>query len=117
MDDFDWILQLLGRFHPLLVHFPIGLLVVALSMEFLTIGGKRKGLREGTYWMVYLGTIFAILSALFGWLLRAEEDYSGTLVDNHQYTGIATALLALLTTLLLRLTIKGRLPDFRAYRL
>jgi uncharacterized membrane protein/mono/diheme cytochrome c family protein len=116
MDDFDWILQLLGRFHPLLVHFPIGLLVVALLMEFLTIGGKRKGLREGTYWMVYLGTIFAILSAVFGWLLRAEEDYSGSLVDNHQYTGIATALLALLTTLLLRLTIKGKLPDFRAYR-
>lgn len=116
MDNFDWILQLLGRFHPLLVHFPIGLLVVALFMELLTIGGKQKGIREGTYWMVYLGAIFATLSALFGWLLRIHEDYSGVLADNHQYTGIATAVLAIVTTLLLRLTIKRKIPDFRAYR-
>ncbi len=116
MEDFNWIFQFLGRLHPLLVHFPIGLLVVALFMELLTIGGKRKGLREGAYWIVYVGTIFAVLSALFGWLLRTQEDYIGELVDNHQYTGIATAVLALLTTILLRLTIKGKLPDFRAYR-
>lgn len=116
MNYFDWILQLLGRLHPLMVHFPIGLLVVALFMELTTIGGKRKGLREGTYWVVYLGTIFAALSALFGWLLRTQENYTGELVDNHQYAGIATTVLALLTTLLLRLTIKGKLPDFRAYR-
>ncbi|QCW99542.1 DUF1549 domain-containing protein [Aggregatimonas sangjinii] len=117
MESFNWILHLLGRFHPLLVHFPIGLLVVALFMELSTIGGKHKGIREGTYWLVYLGTFFAILSALFGWLLRIWEDYSGELVDNHQYTGIATAVLALLTTILLRLTIKKKLPDFKAYRL
>ena len=116
MEDFNWIFQFLGRLHPLLVHFPIGLLVVALFMELLTLNGKRQGLREGTYWMVYLGSIFAILLCLFGWLLRTQEDYRGELVDNHQYTGIATAVLALLTTILLRLTIKGKLPDFRAYR-
>jgi len=102
MEDFNWILQLLGRFHPLLVHFPIGLLVVAFFFELLTIGGKRKGLREGTHWMLYVGTLFAILAALFGWLLRTQEDYVGALVDNHQYTGIATAVLALVTTILLR---------------
>lgn len=116
MDNFEWILQLLGRFHPLLVHFPIGLLVVALFMELSTLGGKRKNLREGIQWVVYLGTIFAVLSALFGWLLRTQEDYTGELVDNHQYTGIATAVLALITSLLLRQTLNGRLPDFRTYR-
>jgi len=116
MEDLGWIFKFLGRLHPLLVHFPIGLLVVALFMELLTIGGKRKGLREGIYWVVYLGTAFALFSALFGWLLRTQEDYSGELVDNHQYTGIATAVLALLTTILLRLTVKAKLPDFKAYR-
>ena len=53
-----WIVQLLGRLHPLAVHFPIGLLVVALLLEILTLKGKRKGLREGINWMVYLGAIF-----------------------------------------------------------
>ena len=65
MEDFDWIFQFLGRLHPLLVHFPIGLLVAALFMELLTIGGKRKGLREGTHLIVHLGAILAIFTALF----------------------------------------------------
>jgi uncharacterized membrane protein/mono/diheme cytochrome c family protein len=117
MEDFNWILQLLGRFHPLLVHFPIGLLVVAFFFELLSIGGKRKGLRQGTHWMLYLGTLFAILSALLGWLLRTQEDYTGELVDNHQYTGIATAVFALVTTILLLQTLKGKLPNFWAYRI
>jgi uncharacterized membrane protein/mono/diheme cytochrome c family protein len=116
MEDFNWILQLLGRFHPLLVHFPIGLLVVAFFFELLNIGGKRKGLRQGTHWMLYVGTLFAILSALLGWLLRTQEDYTGELVDNHQYTGIATAVFALVTTILLLQTLKGKLPNFWAYR-
>lgn len=116
MEDVNWILQLFGRFHPLMVHFPIGLLVVALFMELLTIGGKRKGLRDGIRWMLYIGTLFAMLSALLGWLLRTQEDYAGDLVDNHQYTGIATAVLALITSILSHQTRKGKLVDFKLYR-
>ncbi len=116
MEDFNWILHLLGRLHPLLVHFPIGLLVVAFIFEMLTVGGKRRELREGTYWMLYVGTIFSIFSALFGWFLRTQEDYSGDLVDNHQYTGIATAFLASITIVILKATLKGKFSDFRTYR-
>lgn len=99
-----------------MVHFPIGLLVVALFMELLTIGGKRDGLRDGIRWMLYIGTLFAMLSALLGWLLRTQEDYAGDLVDNHQYTGIATAVFALITSILLHQTRKGKLVDFKLYR-
>lgn len=106
----------MGRLHPLLVHFPIGLLVVALFLELLTLKGRRPGLREGIHWMVFLGGISALLSALFGWLLRIQEDYSGNLVDNHQYLGIATALLAGITAFLLQGTSKGKFPDLRFYR-
>jgi len=116
MEDLSWILQFFGRLHPLLVHFPIGLLVVALFFELLTIRGKRQGLREGINWMVYTGAIFAVFSAFFGWLLRTQEDYAGNLVDNHQYTGIATAVLAVATALVLRNAIKKEIPDLRAYR-
>lgn len=116
MEDFNWILQLLGRFHTLLVHFPIGLLVVALFFELFTIGGKRQSLRGGINGMVYLGAGFAVLSALLGWLLSIYDDYTGDLVENHQNVGIATAVLGLVTALLLRRTLKGKLPDFRIYR-
>lgn len=117
MEYLNWILQFLGRLHPLLVHFPIGLLVVALFLELLTIRTKKNELREGIKWMVYLGAIFAGFSALFGWLLSSHEDYRGDLVDNHQYTGIATAILAVATALILRNSLKKRSLDLRVYRL
>ena len=116
MEDINWIFQLLGRFHPLLVHFPIGLLVVALIFELFTIGGKRQGLRDGIYWMVNVGAATAIVAALMGWLLRTYDDYTGDLVTYHQYTGLATAILAVITALLMRNVVNKKLLDFRLYR-
>ena len=116
MEDINWIFQLLGRFHPLLVHFPIGLLVVALIFELFTIGGKRQGLRDGIYWMVNVGAATAIVAALMGWLLRTYDDYTGDLVTYHQYTGLATAILAFITALLMRKVVNKNSLDFRLYR-
>ena len=116
MEDINWIFQLLGRFHPLLVHFPIGLLVVALIFELFTIGGKRQGLRDGIYWMVNVGAATAIVAALMGWLLRTYDDYTGDLVTYHQYTGLATAILAVITALLMRKVVNKNSLDFRLYR-
>lgn len=116
-NSWDWVFQFLGRLHPMVVHFPIGLLVVAYFLELLTIGGKRPGLREGINWMVGLGSIFAILSVLLGWLLRTHEDYQGDLVLLHQNVGIVTALLATVSWVLLYNTINGKLFNYVYYRL
>lgn len=97
----SWILQLLGRLHPLAVHFPIGLLVVALFMEMLTVNGKRPGLREGISWMVYLGALSAVLSTSLGLFLKTFDDYSGDLIEWHQNLGIATALFSAVTAYIL----------------
>lgn len=112
----ELIFQFLGRLHPLVIHFPIGLLVVALFMESLTIGGKRQGLREGINWMVYIGGAFAVISAILGWLLRTQDDYTGELVQNHQNLGIATAVFAGVTALLLRSTLLGKFSNYVWYR-
>lgn len=111
-----WILKLLGRLHPLAVHFPIGLLVVALFLETLTLNKKRPDLRQGINWMVYLGAFFAALSAVLGWLLRTYDDYSGELLQDHQNLGIATAVLAAITALVLHRTMTGRLDTYWPYR-
>ncbi|MBC8767706.1 DUF1553 domain-containing protein [Arenibacter sp. BSSL-BM3] len=116
MEDINWIFQLLGRFHPLLVHFPVGLLVVAFVFELFTIGGKRQGLRDGIYWMLIVGAATAIIAALMGWLLSTYDDYTGDLVSYHQYTGMATAFFAVVTLLLLRNVVNKKLHDYRIYR-
>ncbi|ANW95862.1 hypothetical protein AXE80_06015 [Wenyingzhuangia fucanilytica] len=117
MEDINWVFQLLGRMHPLLVHFPVGLLVVALFLEILSFRDKKSELRGGIKWMVYLGALSAFFSAVFGWLLRTQENYSGSLVNNHQYTGIATTVLAVITAFVLRNTLNKKNKDLRLYRL
>ena len=66
-NTWGWIFQFLGRLHPLAVHFPIALLIVAYFLELLSLGGRRRGLREGINWMVFLGTLFAVLPTILGW--------------------------------------------------
>ena len=116
MESIAWIWQLMGRFHPLLVHFPIGILILALFMECLTIGGKRQGLREGIQWMVYSGSFFAVFSAISGYLLRTHDDYNGQIVDYHQYLGIATAIFVCLAAFLLRKARQQSIPNYLWYR-
>ncbi len=116
MEDFKWIFHFLGRLHPLIVHFPIGLLVVGFLFELFTVGQKRQGLRQGINLMVYIGGLLAIVGAIFGWLLRTNDDYTGTLVDNHQSMGIATAILAGVTALLLWQKTKNKIKSYLPYR-
>jgi uncharacterized membrane protein/mono/diheme cytochrome c family protein len=114
--SWTWIFQFFGRLHPMTVHFPIGLLVVALFLELLTLKGKRPGLREGINWMVYLGALFAVLACGLGWLLRTFDDYSGELVQWHQNLGITTAILSVITAILLQKTLRSKLKNFLVYR-
>ncbi len=38
-----WLWQFLGRLHPMIVHFPIGLLVVAFILELFSFRKKKQG--------------------------------------------------------------------------
>lgn len=111
-----WILKLIGRLHPMVVHFPIGLLVIAFFLEVLTIKGKRVELREGVKWMVYIGTLFTILSTSFGWFLKVYDAYTGDLVSTHQNLGFATLAFAIITSVLLFKTTKKQVPNYLTYR-
>jgi len=90
-----WFWQFLGRLHPMVVHFPISLLLFAAFLELFTIGKKDSKLRAGISALVVAGAIAAVISAVFGFLLAENEGLEGQLVNLHRWTGIATALLSL----------------------
>ena len=90
--------------------------MVALLLEILTIKEKRKGLREGIAWMVYLGAVFSVVSTCLGWFLGTFDNYTGDLVSLHQYMGIATAVLASITALILYKLSKTLNPNYFKYR-
>lgn len=96
-----WLWQFLGRLHPLAVHFPVGLLLFAAVLELFTVRDFNSKFRPGINLLVYVGAVSAIIAAVLGLLLANAEDYAGDTLTVHQWTGIATAVLGVITFLLL----------------
>ncbi|MBB5287402.1 putative membrane protein/mono/diheme cytochrome c family protein [Rhabdobacter roseus] len=111
MTETFWLWQFLGRLHPLIVHFPVGLLCVALLLEVLGWRRPYNELRSGITALLWIGAISSVVAVVFGLLLVNVEDYSGELVTLHQWAGIATMVLSIVTLGVLR---TGRQAWYRA---
>lgn len=99
-----WLWDFLGRLHPIITHFPIGLLIFAGFLELFTLGKFQHPMRQAIRLMVIFGALAAIFSALFGWLLAENQGTSGSTLDLHKNLGIATAILSLLLVFFLQKT-------------
>jgi len=58
-------LELIGRFHPLLVHLPIGILLIASVFYFLSAKEKYASLKFAVIVSLFLGMLAAIVGILF----------------------------------------------------
>ncbi len=105
-----WLWRFLGRLHPLAVHFPVSLLLFAALLELFTLRNYAHKLRPGIDLLVWAGVAGALVAAVLGWLLATVEDYGGSTVDIHQWTGVATAVLGLGLLYFLRKTDGGTNP-------
>jgi hypothetical protein len=85
----DW-QQLLGRFHPLVVHLPIGLLVLVPALEIAGIW--RPALREAVAFVLSLAFITSLGSLTLGYLLAYGSGEAGSIVTRHMWGGIALAI-------------------------
>src|SRR5437868_2743397 len=90
------IMQFMGRLHPLLVHLPIGFLMLAFIFEYLSLIEKYRKLKIAVQPALLFGAVFAIVSCITGYFLKQEGGYDPSLVDLHQNFGIATAIFAVL---------------------
>ena len=88
--------EFIGRFHPLLVHLPIGILLIALLLQWLS-QKKEYAVSYGVLKLLWaLGAGFAIISCITGYLLSVHNDYDDTAVALHMWCGIAVAAVSLL---------------------
>ena len=85
----------IGRFHPLLVHLPIGFLLLAALLEWWPGDKVRPAIRVS--WAV--GALSAVAAAFCGWLLAGESGGGDTLFW-HKWLGISVAVLAVVGTYL-----------------
>lgn len=81
-----------GRFHPVIVHLPIGMLLLAGLLEVFSARFESfRTLRHATAFVLYLGAVGAAASVLAGLLLSAEGGYDPDLLGTHKWVGFAVA--------------------------
>jgi uncharacterized membrane protein len=105
------ILLFFGRLHPLLVHLPIGLIVLLAGLELLARYPRFKHANTSAGFILALAVPLAIGTALCGWLLSLGGGYEARLVQWHKWTGFLTAAACAVTACLYRL------PNKSGYRL
>ena len=89
--------ELAGSFHPLFVHLPIGILLLAALFQLLSQKEKYQSLSSAVDISLFLGMCSAIASCISGYLLSGSGDYDENLIFNHQWSGIALAIISILT--------------------
>lgn len=93
----DWEL-FIGRFHPLMVHLPIGIFILGYFFEVLLQLGYRYLIPSRKIIIVTysIGLLAGLVAALTGWLLSFSDDYGIEPLNDHKQLAIATLVVMLL---------------------
>ncbi len=106
----------LGNLHPLFVHLPIGILVLAFLMELYF--RKRPNPKDnGTIlFALGVGALSSVFSVVSGWFLGENGGYDEALLAKHKWIAIAFAVGSLLLFFLKKsdksVAQKAYLPSF-----
>lgn len=82
----------LGRLHPLLIHFPIALAIVAVAAEGAYMASDRKGWRTVAIANVRIASAFGVVAVVAGWQLALAPGMDADpLLVWHRWLGTAGA--------------------------
>jgi uncharacterized membrane protein len=87
----------LGRLHPLILHFPIVLIILALLFE---VAGRYYRMKVGENTVMVLliaAALSALVSIAAGFFLFASGEYSGNLMERHFWAGAITGAAIFIT--------------------
>ncbi len=85
-------LQVTGRMHPVILHFPIVLLIVSFIWELVAIPAKNTLIYNAGDWLLLTAAFSAVAAALMGALLMQEEGYDKAALALHKWSGAGVAL-------------------------
>lgn len=87
----DWA-AFIGRFHPVLVHLPIGFLLLAGLLEIGRLANKIEVKESTITFVLFWSAIGATFSCLAGYLLSLGGGYEANLLEKHKWQGIWVAV-------------------------
>ncbi len=90
-------LQPVGRLHPVILHFPIVILILAMLMEFFRFRSefaKEKFYQDFTTALLLIGALFAALTVIMGLFLSREPGYEGGNLQWHKWFGVSIVFIS-----------------------
>ncbi|WP_422348968.1 c-type cytochrome domain-containing protein [Flagellimonas sp.] len=90
----DILKQFLGRLHPLLVHLPIGFIILGLLMQWYD--RKKHAYKSMVALIFFWAGICSLLTCVTGYLQYRGEGYTFDTVKWHLWLGIITTLFCFL---------------------
>ena len=88
-------MALIGRLHPVLVHFPIALVLLAAVAEVVAMMTGRRDWRTAAVTNVRAGAVFAIGAVIAGWRLASLPGIETTWsLEWHRWLGTIAAVAA-----------------------
>jgi uncharacterized membrane protein len=93
-------MEFVGRLHPLLIHFPIALVIAAALAEGAAIFRADESWRTVAIGNIRAGAVFTLLATIAGWrLAQAPEMEVSPLLEWHRWLGTVAAVAALAAAL------------------
>ncbi|MDW3648638.1 MAG: c-type cytochrome domain-containing protein [Bacteroidia bacterium] len=93
MDADGGFIGYLGRFHPLIVHFPIVLVVLSLIIELVEVWRKDLIHKQLKTALLFTAIASSLLSAYLGYFLYQSGEYEGQLINDHMWGAIYLSLI------------------------
>lgn len=84
----------MGKFHPLIVHLPIGILLLNAVFVFLSKTKRFENLVVAIPVTLFLGAMSATVACVTGWYLSQSGEYTEGVLTYHKWTGIAVAVVS-----------------------
>ncbi len=79
----------IGNLHPLLVHLPIGIIIMVFLMELLRFRKPPTVSQDALLFVLGTGALFSVLSLISGWLLGNTGGYDLELLNDHKWMAVA----------------------------
>jgi hypothetical protein len=97
----DELIYFFGRFHVLILHVPVGVLMLAIGMEALSrwprfLVDGRSPLEPAMPLIWGFGALAAVATVALGYMHASEPGFSGAGVNPHRWSGTALAFTAVL---------------------
>jgi uncharacterized membrane protein len=84
----------LGRFHVLVLHLPIGMIVALFVLEYLSRKERYRYLEAASPYLWGATAISAVFTVVLGFMHFAEGSFTGPSGDQHRFYGTVVAVVA-----------------------